>query len=86
MIQVKVLEEKQLILQAEAEKGQQTAAQLEEIRIALEQELSFRSSVNSALVITILEKIVVKEGAAKEELHLEIHLKFSDPCGGAFNP
>ena len=50
-----------MLLQAEAEKGQQTAAQLEAIRSALEQELTFQSGINSALVTTILDKIVVKK-------------------------
>ena len=52
--QIKVLEEKRTTLQLEAEKGQRTAAQLEEIRTALEEELDFRNGVNSALVTTII--------------------------------
>ena len=81
----KVLEERLAVLQSEAEKGQQTTAQLQEIRSALEEELTFQNSVNSALVTTILDKIIVKKGSTKEELHLEIHLKFGGPCGVVFN-
>ena len=83
--QAKVLEERLAVLQSEAEKGQQTTAQLQEIRSALEEELTFQNSVNSALVTTILDKIIVKKGSTKEELHLEIHLKFGGPCGVVFN-
>ena len=83
--QVKTLGEKRLALQAEAEKGQRTAAQLEEIRIALEQELTFRNGINSALVTTILDKIIVKKGSTKEELHLDIYLKFGGPYGVVFD-
>ena len=83
--QAKVLEERLAVLQPEAEKGQQTTAQLQEIRSALEQELSFKNGINSALVTTILGKIVVKKGSAKEELHLEIHLKFGGPYGVVFD-
>ncbi len=83
--QVEVLEERLSAIQAEAVKGKQTTAQLEEIRTALEQELTFQNSVNSALVTTILDKIIVKKGSTKEELHLEIHLKFGGPCGVVFN-
>ena len=83
--QAKVLEERLAVLQSEAEKGQQTTAQLQEIRSALEQELSFKNGINSALVTTILDKIIVKKGSTKEELHLEIHLKFGGPCGVVFN-
>lgn len=83
--QVKALEEKRSALQAEAEKGQRTAAQLEEIRAALEQELTFRNGINSALVTTILDKIIVKKGSSKEEIHLDIHLKFGGPWRAVFN-
>lgn len=68
-----------MALRAEAAKGRQTMARLEEIRSALEQELSFRNGVNSSLVTTILDHIVVKKGSTKEEAHLDIYLKFGDP-------
>lgn len=83
--QAKVLEERLAVLQPEAEKGQQTTAQLQEIRSALEEELTFQNSVNSALVTTILDKIIVKKGSTKEELHLEIHLKFGGPWRAVFD-
>ncbi len=83
--QAKTLEERLAALQAEAEKSRQTTAQLEEIRTALERELSFQNGINSALVTTILDKIVVKKGSTKEELHLNIHLKFGNPYGVVFN-
>ncbi|MDE7221043.1 MAG: recombinase family protein [Oscillospiraceae bacterium] len=82
--QVKALEEKRSALQTEAEKDQRTATQLEEIRAALEQELSFQKGINSALVTTILDKIVVKKSSTKEELHLDIHLKSGGPYGVIF--
>ena len=83
--QVKALEEKRSALQAEAEKGQRTATQLEEIRTALDQELTFQNGINSALVTTILDKIVVKKGSTKEEIHLDIHLKFGGPWRAVFD-
>ena len=83
--QAQTLEERLEALQAEAEKGQRTAAQLEEIRAALERELSFQNGVHSALVTTILDKIVVKKASTKEEIHLDIHLKFGGPWEAAFN-
>lgn len=82
---IKVLEEKRTTLQLEAEKGQRTAAQLEEIQTALEEELDFRNGVNSALVTTILDKIAVKKGSTKEVLHLDICLKFGGPWGAVFD-
>lgn len=83
--QAKVLEERLAALQAEAEKGQRTAAQMEEIRTALEQELTFQNGINSALVTTILDKIVVKKDSTKEKLHLDIHLKFGGPWRAVFD-
>lgn len=83
--QAQALEERLGNLRAEAEKGQRTAGQLEEIRAALEQELSFQNGIHSALVTTILDKIVVKKNSTKEEIHLDIHLKSGGPWEAAFN-
>ena len=74
--QAKALGERLSAIQAEAAKGGQIMTQLEEIRTALEQELTFQNGINSALVTTILDKIVVKKCSTKEVLHLDIHLKF----------
>ena len=83
--QVQTLEERLEALRAEAEKGRRTTAQLEEIRAALEQELSFQGGINSALVTTILDKIVVKKTSTKERILLDVHLKFGGPWESAFN-
>lgn len=83
--QVKALEERRSTLQAEAEKGHRTAAQPEEIRTALEQELTFRNGISSPLVTSILDKIVVKKGSTKEEIHLDIRLKFGGPWRAVLN-
>ncbi len=83
--QMTILEGRRAALRAEAEKDRRTPAQLEEIRAALEQELSFSNSINSALVTTILDKIVVKKGSTKEELHLDIHLKSGGPWRAVFD-
>ena len=83
--QAKSLEEKLTATQIEAEKGGQITAQMKEIRTALEEELIFQNGINSALVTTILDKIVVKKGSTKEELRLDIHLKFGGPWGAVFD-
>jgi len=82
--QAQTLEERLAVLQAEEEKGRRTTAQLEEIRAALERELTFQNGINSALVTTILDHIVVKKGSTKEEIHLDIHLKFGGPWEAVF--
>ncbi len=58
---------------------------LDEIGAALEEVLSFRNGIDSELVTTILDHIVVKEGSTREELHLDIYLKFGDLCGVIFD-
>ncbi len=84
--QVKALEERLSATQAGASKrGRQTTAQLEKIRAALERELTFQNGVNSALVTTILDHIVVQKGSTKEHIHLDIHLKSGGPWEAAFN-
>ena len=83
--QVKALEERLSTIQSEAVKGKQITAQLEQIRTALEQELTFQNGINSALVTTVLDQIVVKKGSTREKLHLDIHLKFGGPWGAVFD-
>lgn len=82
--QIKELEERLEFVKTEEQKSKRSIEQLEQIRAALEQELSFGNGINSALVTTILDHIVVKKGSTKEEVHLDIYLKFGDPCGVVF--
>lgn len=83
--QIKNLEQQLEVLRIEEQKSKRSAEQLEQIRAALAQELSFVKGINSKLVTTILDHIVVKKGSTKEELHLDIYLKFGDPCGVVFD-
>ena len=83
--QMKGLEERLELLKAEELKSRRSVEQLAQIRAVLEQELSFENGINSALVTTILDHIVVKKGSTKEEIHLDIHLKFGGPFGVVFH-
>ena len=83
--QIKSLKERLSAIQTEAEKGRRATARLEEIRTALEQELTFQNGINSALVTTILDHITVKKCSTKEVLHLDIYLKFGGPWGSVFD-
>ena len=83
--QIHELERQIEVLKAEEEKSQISVEQLGKIKAALEEELSFQNGVNSALVATILDHIVVKKGSTKEEVHLNIYLKFGDPYGVVFD-
>lgn len=77
--QIEKLEQQLADIQIEEQKNKRSAEQLEKIKTALEQELSFENGINSELVTTILDYIVVKKGSTKKEVHLDIHLKFGDP-------
>ena len=83
--QMKGLEERLELLKAEEQKSRRSVEQLAQIRAVLEQELSFENGINSALVTTILDHIVVRKGSTKEEIHLDIHLKFGGPFGVVFH-
>lgn len=65
----------------EEQKGKHSVEQLEETKNLVERELSFEDGINSALVTTILDHIIVKKESTKEEIHLDIHLKIGDPYG-----
>ena len=66
-------------IRQEEEKSKATEAQMQAVRTALEQKLSFENGVDAALVTTILDHIVVKKGSTRERVELEIFLKFGDP-------
>lgn len=83
--QIARLKQRLEALRAEEQKSKRPAEHLEQIRAALERELSFAGSVNSELVTTILDHIVVRKDSRKELLHLDIHLKSGDPCGVVFD-
>ena len=83
--QLHELERQMEVLKAEEEKSQISVEQLGKIKCALEEELSFQNGVNSALVTTILDHIVVKKGSTKENVRLDIYLKFGGPYGVVFD-
>ena len=59
---------------------------MDEIRRTLEKELDFSEGVNSALVSTILEKVVVKKESTKKEIHLDIYLKLGQQYEAVYSP
>ena len=83
--QIQKLEEQLAVLRQEEQKSKASVEQLDKIKDALKEELSFKNGINSALVTTILDHIVVKKGSTKEKLFLDIYLKFGDPYGVVFD-
>ena len=73
--QLRTLETQLATIQIEEERQKTAALDYTKIRAALDRELSFTDGINSNLVATILEKIVVKKESTKEEIHLDIYLK-----------
>lgn len=66
-------------IRQEEEKSEAPEVQMQAVRAALEQKLSFENGVDAALVTTILDHIVVKKGSTRERVELEIFLKFGGP-------
>ena len=78
--QLRELELQREAVKMEEEKSRISVEQLQKIQAALEEELSFRNGVSSALVATILDRIVVKKNSTREEIYMDIYLKFGVPC------
>lgn len=59
---------------------------IDAIRRELNAQLSFKGKINSALVATILDRVVVKKESTKEEIHLDIHLKLGEEYEAIYWP
>lgn len=81
---LKVLKEQIQVLHLDESKKRRCVEEPDEIRTVLEAELTFQNGINSALVTTILDHIVVKKESTKREIYLDIHLKFGGPWEAAF--
>ena len=73
--QLRGLESQLATICIEEERQKDATLDMDKIRAALDKELSFTDGINSNLVATILERIVVKRESTKEEIHLDIYLK-----------
>ena len=73
--QLRTLETQLATICIDEERQKSAALDFAKIRAALDRELSFADGINSNLVSTILEKIVVKKESTKEEIHLDVYLK-----------
>ena len=73
------------IHQEQAKAGTQEL-DIDAIRKELDAQLSFEGSINTALVATILDKIIVKKESTKEEIHLDIYLKLGQKYEAIYSP
>ena len=76
--QLRTLEVQLATIFAEEQRQKESCIDPEKIRTELDKELSFTDGINSRLVTTILDKIVVKKESTKEKIHLDIYLKLGD--------
>lgn len=77
--QLQELERQKRSLELEKDKSKISVDQLSKIKTALEEEITFQNGINSALVTTILDHIVVKKDSTREVMRLDIHLKLGEP-------
>jgi hypothetical protein len=73
------------IRQEQARAGSQEL-DIDAIRRELDKELSFEEGINTALVATILDKIVVRKDSTKDEIHLDIYLKLGHRFEAQYSP
>ena len=76
--QIRTLEAQLATICAEESRQKEKAFDPGKVRAELDKELSFTDGINSGLVTTILDKIIVKKESTKEEIHLDIYLKLGD--------
>jgi len=73
-------------IREEEAKNAGAAMEVDEIRRVLDRELSFEGGINTALVASILEKIIVKKESTKEKIHLDIFLKLGQQFEAVYAP
>ena len=85
-IQLKNQESQLAAIQQEQAKAGAQELDIDAIRRELDKELSFTDGINTALVATILDKIIVKKESTKEEIHLDIYLKLGQKFEAVYAP
>ena len=73
------------IRQEQAKAGTQEL-DIDAIRKELNAQLSFEDGINTALVATILDKIIVKKESTKKEIYLDIYLKLGHKYEAIYSP
>ena len=84
--QLQTLEAQLATIRAEERRQKESALDTDQIRRALEKELSFENGINSNLVSTILDRVIVKKESTKQEIHLDIFLKLGTQFEAVYDP
>lgn len=82
--QIEKLELEKEQIEGEMAKGENAGDQICEIRKALEKTLSFDGDIDSDIVTTILDHIIVKKDSSREMIHLEVQLRFGEALDVTF--
>ena len=85
-VQLKNQESQLVAIQQEQIKAGSQDMDVDAIRRKLDKELSFTDGVNTALVATILDKVIVKKESTKGQIHLEILLKLGHKYEAIYSP
>ena len=85
-VQLKNQESQVYANQQEQAKASSQNLDIDAIRRELDKELSFEGGINTALVATILDKVIVKKESTKEEIHLDIILKLGHKFEAIYSP
>ena len=84
--QLKAQESQLAAIRQEQSKATSQELDIAAIRQELEKQLSFEGEINTALVATILDKVVVKKESTKEEIHLDVYLKLGQKYEAIYSP
>ena len=84
--QLQTLEAQLATIRAEERRQKESALDTDQIRRALEKELSFENGINSNLVSTILDRVIVKRESTKQEIRLDIFLKLGTQFEAVYDP
>ena len=84
--QLRTLETQMVTIQTEEQRQKENTLDVDKIRAALEKEVSFQDGINSSLVATILDRVIVKKESTKEEIHLDIFLKLGTRFEAVYGP
>lgn len=84
-VQAESLKARIEMLESEKSKSEYAVENLEKIRISLEKQLNFDNGINSELVASILEKVVVYTTGDETLLKLDIHLKIGEIITGEYD-
>ena len=84
--QILACQEKLTAIRQEEENQSSEELDIPAIRQALDEALRFTGEIDTALVATILDKVVVKKESTKDDIHLDIFLKLGSTYEAVYTP